>query len=189
MVGGRELGDVAGILEGLRKEMGTLADLEQRRAQFTATATMHDKRVTVTVNAEGHLIDLRFSSKIDSLDYGEIATAVVAATKAAAADVARQAEELIAPLRQHQAQMPNLHELVGGMPDLQAEIPAPPPVLSQVPDPDVLDEPSGMIGDARSVVAADQDEAPLELQFSDVEELGAVEGPTSDSQVADSGWG
>jgi hypothetical protein len=92
----------------------------------------HGKRISVAVNAEGTVIEVRFAADIDDLDYPEIARAVTSAAQQAAADAARQCRELLAPIQARRARILKLAELVEGMPDLSAEFSFP-PVVSTVP--------------------------------------------------------
>lgn len=181
------LGDIAELMANLRVQMGAIADIEQRAAQLTATAAVHDERIVVTVNADGDLIDIQFSDKVTSLSYPEIGAGILAATQAAVADVRQQAQELIAPIREQREQVPTLHEMIAGLPDLQAEIPAPPPVLTEHPDP--VDE--GLVehpGGAISLIAPEDDEVVGDLTFADVEEHDATGSRDGASQISDAGW-
>ncbi len=79
---------------------GEQADLiarQEHRARLFATASAEGRRVAVTVNADGVLIDLRFSGAVSDLDYEEIAEAITAASRAAVASVARKVADLYAP--------------------------------------------------------------------------------------------
>lgn len=69
-------------------------ELAVRRAELYASATAGGKRVGVAVNADGVLIDVRFSGAIADLDYPDIATAIVAASRAAVSTVACRVTEL-----------------------------------------------------------------------------------------------
>jgi DNA-binding protein YbaB len=181
------LGDIAELMDSLRAQMGAIADIEQRAAQLTASAAVHDERIVVTVNADGHLIDIQFSDNVKSLSYPEISAGVLAAARAAAADVRQQAEELIAPMHEQRAQVPALHEMIAGLPDLQAEMPAPPPVLTELPDPvdeGLVEHPAG----AGSLVAPEEDEVVGDLTFADVEEHDPTGHGDGASQISDAGW-
>lgn len=182
------LGDIAELMDGLRAQMGAIADIEQRAAQLTATAAVHDERIVVTVNADGHLIDIYFSEKANSLSFPEIGAGILAAARAAAADVRQQAEELIAPMRQQREQVPALHEMIAGLPDLQAEIPLPPPVRTELADP-VDEESVGQATGSGSLIAPGDDEVVGDLTFADVEEHDPTGPGDSGSRVADAGWG
>ncbi|MFI6870206.1 YbaB/EbfC family nucleoid-associated protein [Nocardia sp. NPDC050406] len=122
------------ILDGLAQQLQDITRLQRERAALTASATTAGKRVTVTVNADGTVIETRFASDIADLDYMEIAKAVTEAAQRAAADVARRSRELMAPLEQNRRRLPKLADLVPGMPDLSKEmVPPEPPVVSTAP--------------------------------------------------------
>ncbi|WP_245721951.1 YbaB/EbfC family nucleoid-associated protein [Nocardia crassostreae] len=89
MTNERAKADLNDILDGFAQQMRTITQLQKDRAVLTATATVR-KRVTVTVNAEGTVIETRFASDIEDLDYEEIAKAVTEAAQQAAAEVVRR---------------------------------------------------------------------------------------------------
>lgn len=74
-----------------------LGELQELRAQLFATASAAGRRVSVAVNADGVLIDLRFSGAVGDLDYPELGEAIVVASRAAVVSVARKVSELYAP--------------------------------------------------------------------------------------------
>ncbi|MET8871590.1 YbaB/EbfC family nucleoid-associated protein [Nocardia sp. NPDC004604] len=115
------------LIDDFEKQMGEIARLQRERNLIVGRATVRGKRITVTVNADGIIIGVEFSSRITDLSYAEIATAVVDATQQAAADATRRARELMAPLLAHRARMPKLSDLVDGIPDLTALMPKPVP--------------------------------------------------------------
>lgn len=123
----REHGEAkaASILEGFSQQMREIAEASRKRAQLTASASAASGRVTVTVNADSIVIATRFSSDVAELTFDEIAKAVTTAAQNAAADIGRQTEELMGPLKDKRARMPKLSELFEGMPDLQAKAPVP----------------------------------------------------------------
>ncbi|GAB4583174.1 YbaB/EbfC family nucleoid-associated protein [Nocardia sp. IFM 10818] len=133
MTNERAKADLNDILDGFAQQMRTITKLQQDRAALTATATVR-KRVTVTVNAEGTVIETKFSSDIEDLDYEEIAKAITEAAQQAAAEVARRAQEIMAPVSQGVRRLPKLADLIPGMPDLSKELTVPaPPVVSTAP--------------------------------------------------------
>lgn len=130
----RARSDLSDILEGFADQMRTITQLQRERAALTETVSVRQKRVTVTVNAEGTIIEIKFSSDIDDLDYPEIAKAVTEAAQQASAQVARRGREVLAPVSQTQNRLPKLADLVPGMPDLSRELRIPePPVVSTAP--------------------------------------------------------
>ncbi|WP_040740699.1 YbaB/EbfC family nucleoid-associated protein [Nocardia tenerifensis] len=78
-------------------EQAGLLELQEQRARLFATASAGGRRVSVAVNADGVLIDLQFSGAVGDLDYEQIAEAIVAASGAAVAAVARKVADLYAP--------------------------------------------------------------------------------------------
>lgn len=126
--------DLAAILDGFAEQMRTITQLQRERAALTASATVRGKRVAVTVNADGTVIETKFGYGIEDLDYPEIAKAVTEAAQQAAAEVARRSREIMAPVSQSRDRLPKLTDLVPGMPDLSKELAIPePPVVSTAP--------------------------------------------------------
>lgn len=121
----RAKADLADLLENVNTHITSIADAQRRRTELVATASARDGRVEVTCNADGVPIDIVFADDIDDLDYDEIATAVLDAAQDAAAEVARRAEELIAPVRKTRSRLPSLSSIVADLPDLQAKVPEP----------------------------------------------------------------
>jgi DNA-binding protein YbaB len=98
MVNGRLQADMATMLEGLQEQLHGIAELQRQRSLLTATVVVCDKRIQVTVNADGLLVDTLFAEDIGDLSYEEIATAITAAVQAATAEVMRRSSELMQPL-------------------------------------------------------------------------------------------
>ncbi|WP_067819135.1 YbaB/EbfC family nucleoid-associated protein [Nocardia inohanensis] len=134
MTNERAKADLSAILDDFRDQMSTITKLQRERAALTASATVRGKRVTVTVNADGTVIETRFGSGIEDLDYHEIAKAVTEAAQQASAEVARRSQELMEPVSRNRNRLPKLTDLVPGMPDLSRELVAPElPVVSTAP--------------------------------------------------------
>ncbi|MEU7140972.1 YbaB/EbfC family nucleoid-associated protein [Nocardia sp. NPDC046473] len=143
--------DAAMMMEALQEQMLGLAKIHRDRFSLTATATACDERISVTVNANGVLIDTEFADDIDELTYAEIATAMTEAVQAAAREVNEQARQLLAPLREHKSQLPRLSDLIEGAPDLGSVLPVVPPASvapPNAPERRYEDEVTG-VGDAR----------------------------------------
>ncbi|MEU1980988.1 YbaB/EbfC family nucleoid-associated protein [Nocardia sp. NPDC019395] len=124
----------ADAMESFRREMDLVAELQRQRTQLTASASVRDKRVTVTVNANGLVIATEFSPDIGDLTFDEIATAVTEAVHQAAAEMVRRTEELMRPLREVRAGKPKLSELVDGIPDFESVVPVEPQVSTAAPN-------------------------------------------------------
>lgn len=125
--------DVADLVRGLQADMAKIGRAHRERGQLTGTATSRDKRVTVTVNVSGALVDITFAESVGDLTYGKLAKLITSTAQEAAAEVARKSEELLAPLRAERARRPKLHELIDGLPDFTSGIPEPPPVPTTPP--------------------------------------------------------
>lgn len=104
----------------LQEHMSELAAVERKRAALSATATVADGTVVVTVNAHGvvstAVID---ESYLDYHDLAELGDFVTAAAQDAAREVERQAAGLLAPLAERRARFPSLADIVEGAPDIK----------------------------------------------------------------------
>ncbi|WP_378737185.1 YbaB/EbfC family nucleoid-associated protein [Nocardia brasiliensis] len=126
--------DAAMMMDALQQQLTGIAEVQQQRMRLTGTASVCDKRIQVTVNANGILIDTRFADDIGDLTFEEIAAAMAEAVQAAAADVERQGHDLLQPLRANKTRLPKLSDLVEGAPDLDAHAPLTPPAAASSPD-------------------------------------------------------
>ncbi|WP_067473650.1 YbaB/EbfC family nucleoid-associated protein [Nocardia amamiensis] len=157
MVNERLRADMATMLEGLGEQFRGIAELQKQRSLLTATVTACDKRIEVTVNADGVLIATRFADDVLELSLEEIAENVTAAVQQAAAEVAQRGRDLMTPLLERKNALPKLSEIVEGAPDLGSLLPTAPAPPMTPPDPArwrVGD--SGAAG-PRSVVADNDD--------------------------------
>jgi len=110
------------MIDGFAEHLERVKQAQEQRAQIVVEAHAADDRVSVTVNADGALVDLRFSEDIDDLDYDEIATAVLTAASEAAAMAAGRARTLIASAHQRPAAIPTIAELIEDIPQLRARV-------------------------------------------------------------------
>lgn len=110
--------DFAAIMDGVQEQMRTIAQVQQRRSELIATATARGKKVSVTVNADNKVVDVKFGGDIEELTYPEIAKAVVDAAQRACTEVADKTTHLMAPLQEQQAALPKLSDLVEGMDEI-----------------------------------------------------------------------
>jgi DNA-binding protein YbaB len=134
MVNERLQEDMATMLAGLSHQMRGIADVQKKRALLTATATACERRIEVTVNADGLLIATKFADDIHDLTMDEIAENITAAVQEAARKVNEQARTLMNPLMEHRDSLPKLSEMIEGAPDLGGLIPQPPPTPTVSPD-------------------------------------------------------
>lgn len=107
--------DFAVIMDGVQQQMRTIAEIQQRRSELIATATARGKKVSVTVNADNKVVDVKFGPDVEELSYAEIAKAVVDAAQRAGTEVAEKTARLMAPLQEQQAALPKLSDLLEGM--------------------------------------------------------------------------
>jgi DNA-binding protein YbaB len=104
----------------LQEHMSELATVERRRAALSATATVADGTVVVTVNTHGVVSDATIDeSYLDEHDLGDLGGFVTAAAQDAAEEVQRQAASLLAPLAERRARFPSLADIVDGAPDIR----------------------------------------------------------------------
>ncbi|WP_306360354.1 YbaB/EbfC family nucleoid-associated protein [Nocardia sp. CC227C] len=166
MVNEQARAEMLSVLGDVREQLRMIARMQQDRARLTASASVRNKRVTVTVNADGVVVETKFGPGIDELGYGEIARAVTEAAQQAAAEVARRGSDLLAPLHDQRARLPKLTDLIEGMPDIADEVPTPMPAPLTKPDGTETDDPVSAEG---GTVSADADDAQPVMLFTDVE--------------------
>ncbi|WP_216895778.1 YbaB/EbfC family nucleoid-associated protein [Nocardia alni] len=133
MVNERMAADMATMLDGLQAQMQGIAELQQQRSKLTATAQACDKRISVTVNADGMVVETHFAENIADLSYEEIAEAVTAAAQAATQGVLARSRELMQPLLERKKRLPKLSEFIEGAPDLEDFLPKAPPAPTTPP--------------------------------------------------------
>ncbi|MFC9892445.1 YbaB/EbfC family nucleoid-associated protein [Nocardia sp. NPDC127579] len=158
--------EIAGVMEEFRSRIREIADMQKQRVKLTATASTRDRQISVTVNANGVVIQTKFGSGIDEYSYEDIAKAITRLTQQAAEDVFGQSQQVMAPLAEERARLPKLSDVIPGMPDLQSEIPL---------EPEVSVAPPG-----------DAEREDTELVFTDVENLD--DKPETGKGVTDSVW-
>ena len=115
--------EMATVLGELQEQMRATAEVHRRRADLTATASRHDGRVTVTVDADGVLLDVAFSDTVDDLSDAAIARAVTAATQQAAREVADRMRDMVQPLVNRREHWPALSDLLPGAMDYTPNVP------------------------------------------------------------------
>ncbi|MQY27915.1 YbaB/EbfC family nucleoid-associated protein [Nocardia aurantia] len=160
---------LADLVDLVRGGFTELAQAQQDRARLTASAHAGGRRVTVTVNADGVVIETTFADDIGELSFTEIAAAVTAAAQQAAERVRVAAAAIMAGVTRRQEQIPGFDELFPGTPDFIAMIPQPPVVSTAAPG-------------SRERAAPDADA----MVFTDVEEVDHDRGPQS--LVAEDQW-
>ncbi|MGW4770165.1 YbaB/EbfC family nucleoid-associated protein [Nocardia sp. NPDC004278] len=162
------------LMEDLKASVESVVRAQQEHALLTATATAAGKRVTVVVNANGVVIQTKFSADIAELTYAEIATAITKAAQDAAAQMQRRTREMITELKRDQARLPKLSEFLPGVPDMENLIPQPPEVSTAPPS-------------ARAATPAPENLGGG-MKFTDVVQLDHGSQAGSGPGVAETGW-
>ena len=157
MLNDRLRADMATMLDGLGEQFRGIAELQKQRALLTATATACDKRIEVTVNADGLLIATKFADDVLELSLDEIAANLTAAVQSAAAEVVGRSRELMTPLLERRDALPKLSEIIEGAPDLGAMLPTAPAPPTVLPDHTRWPTDGSGIAGPRSAVADNDD--------------------------------
>jgi DNA-binding protein YbaB len=156
--------DAALMMDALSEQMSGIAEIQRDRARLTATVTACDKRISVTVNADGILIETKFADDIKDLSYDEIAAVMTKSVQAAAEKVATMSRELMEPLRERKSRLPRLSEMLEGAPELGSMMPVVPPVSTTPPD-----APERRRDDVPSPVYSDVEDLPRRSMISDTD--------------------
>jgi hypothetical protein len=125
--------ELASIREDFAERMRQIGDLQRKRVALTASSSVLHGRITVTVNADGTVVETRFAANIGDLTYTEIASGVTQAAQTASAEVARKVRELMQPLHEGRGRMPKLSAFVEGLDEFETLIPVAPPVSTAPP--------------------------------------------------------
>ncbi|WP_063038909.1 YbaB/EbfC family nucleoid-associated protein [Nocardia pseudovaccinii] len=166
---------LAELMDSVRSGMESIARAQEEQARLTATASAAAGRVTVVVNANSVVIEVKFADNVDELSYAEIARAVTTAAQNAAAEVQRKTRELLSSLKRGQARMPKLSELVPGLPDVPDMVPTPPEVSTAPPE----------SHDRMSTGPAPED-TPME--FSNVEQWNHEKSSQDEPSIVERSW-
>ncbi len=158
--------ELTSILSEVKDQFRTIARIQSERADLVGTGSVLRNRVTVTVNADGTVIETRFGVGIEDLSYSEIARAVTDAAQRASEDLARRNAELMEPMQNRRARLPKLSDLIEDMPDLR---------LPDPPKPSLA--PPGSVDRAATGPAE-------EMRYDDVEDISAQ----PERRITDTGW-
>jgi DNA-binding protein YbaB len=113
------------VLALVQEQMADIAAMQKKQAEVTATATVADGMVEVTVNAQGHLVKTVIDeSYLDEHEFEELPDHITEAAQQAAGDAVRQVTEMIVPLSERRKQLPSLSDIVDGAPDLRDLVPS-----------------------------------------------------------------
>ncbi|WP_194817347.1 YbaB/EbfC family nucleoid-associated protein [Nocardia sp. XZ_19_385] len=151
--------DLANVLEEVQEQFRAIAEIQQARAQLTASATVR-KLATVTVNANGTVIDTRFGPHAEDASLNDIAKAVTEAAQQAVTEVNKLGLELMAPVQERQARLPKLTDLLEGFAEIKPPAPVAPPVTMVPPGADADDETGSAAMEFSNVEAYAPDRGP-----------------------------
>ncbi|MEU7631075.1 YbaB/EbfC family nucleoid-associated protein [Nocardia sp. NPDC049220] len=143
--------------------MKSIENMQRQWVLLTATGSAANKRVTVSINAEGTVIETRFSDDIDDLSYAEIAKAVTEAAQNAATEMQRKTAGLTASLQEQSSRIPKLSELAPGALDVLDLVPTAPQVSLAPPD-----APERLAAESEAMVFADTEQPDRDVSQSGV---------------------
>ncbi len=104
----------------VQEQMADLAAAEAARSELYSTASTADGTVTVTVDADGVVIETVVDETyLDDHDLADLGSYLTAAAQNAIGGVERKVSELFAPLAQRRTEMPALSDIVAGAPDIR----------------------------------------------------------------------
>ena len=109
MVNERPTVDFTELVAQAQEQLANIAAIQRQQAALTATASVADGMVQVSVNARG----------VDEYDVEDLGHDITDAAQQAAATVQRRASALMEPLMEHRAALPSLSEIISGAPDLR----------------------------------------------------------------------
>ncbi|WP_235746517.1 YbaB/EbfC family nucleoid-associated protein [Nocardia coffeae] len=164
--------ELESMVEDAQEQLRTVARIQQQRVQLIGTATVSNKRVTVSVNADGVVVETKFGPGIENLGFSAIAKAVTEAAQLAAKDLAEKNRELMSPLQSQRARLPKLTDLIEGMPDLRGQLPTPPEPSLEPPN----------SAERNPLPGAD------EMQFTDVESYDHDHDHEVQHRPTEAGW-
>ncbi|WP_406270357.1 YbaB/EbfC family nucleoid-associated protein [Nocardia sp. NBC_00881] len=116
------------LVDSVQAGMKSIENMQRQWMLLTATGSAANKRVTVSINAEGTVIETHFADDIGDLSYAEIAKAVTEAAQNATTEMQRKTAGLTASLQEQSSQVPKLSELAPGALDILDLVPAAPRV-------------------------------------------------------------
>ncbi|KAF2775043.1 YbaB/EbfC family nucleoid-associated protein [Streptomyces sp. OM5714] len=100
---------LAKAMARLEETRNAVKSAEDRLRSVTATARSGDRSVEITVNAQGHLAEVRFlDGKYRTLGAAQLAASVVEASRRAQADMAQKVLDEFRPLSETQGERPHV---------------------------------------------------------------------------------
>ncbi|MGF6889185.1 DNA-binding protein YbaB [Nocardia sp. GAS34] len=118
------------LMPQLQEHLQALTEARQQRARLTASATSRDRRVTITVDANGVIASTRFADDIGELVPDELARMVTQVAQEAAKVVARRNQELVAALAAQHGGLSEMAQRVTELPTMGFEMSVPAPLFA-----------------------------------------------------------
>ena len=120
MVNERPAVDFTELVAQAQEQLANIAAIQRQQAALTATASVADGMVQVSVNARGAVIETRIDHDyLDEYALEDLGHDITDAAQQAAATVQRRASALMEPLTEHRAALPSLSEIISGATDLR----------------------------------------------------------------------
>lgn len=120
MVNERPTVDFTELVAQAQEQLANIAAIQRQQAALTATASVADGMVQVSVNARGVVTETRIDHDyLDEHDVEDLGHDITDAAQQAAATVQRRASALMEPLTEHRAALPSLSEIISGATDLR----------------------------------------------------------------------
>ncbi len=113
--------DADEVIHALHEKVTELTRVQQERVRLTAKATSRDGAVSITVNANGTVIETRFGPAAEDLEYRKLAQRVTTTAQRAVEELRRKTDELMADIVEGHNRLPKLYELIEGMPNFDDE--------------------------------------------------------------------
>ena len=143
---------LAGVLVGLREQLGDMAAVQKQLAALEVGGEGAEGSIAVTVNARGQLIKTVIDqSFLDEHDFDELGDCVTKAAQAAAEEAGRRVAELLAPINDRHTKLPSFSDIVADLPDPRDLMPSGLDVLGgspQRPNASSVSSPGDIDGDS-----------------------------------------
>ncbi|OHT77310.1 hypothetical protein BKG69_23260 [Mycobacteroides chelonae] len=111
--------DFVDIIARAQEQISEITELQKKQVALVASATVADGLVTVSVNAQGVVIETKIDRDyLDEFGLEDLNKHITEAAQTAARDVQSRAQELIAPAMDRRKAFPSFSEFFEGAPDI-----------------------------------------------------------------------
>jgi DNA-binding protein YbaB len=158
MVNHRPAVDFTELEAQAQEQLANIAAIQRQQAALTATASVADGMVQVSVNARGAVIETRIDHDyLDECAVEDLGHDITDAAQQAALTVRRRASALMEPLMEPRAALRSLSEIISGARDLR-DFESQVPTVSTVPP----SSPERLTLERDPTFPGDGDESPLQ---------------------------